>query len=133
MFLIVKKFGIQNTSFKPLKTQEIFNRLQSEDSPHKSGIKTSSTTCGARSGSRKTRPTNRGLRRFPVLLWQTLIGRKTRPTNRGLRLGCQYPPNKPLCRKTRPTNRGLRQIRRQLINFNLMSEDSPHKSGIKTD
>ena len=40
MFLIVKKFGIQNTSFKPLKTQEIFNRLQSEDSPHKSGIKT---------------------------------------------------------------------------------------------
>ena len=40
MFLIVKKFGIQNTSFKRLKTEEIFNRLQSEDSPHKSGIKT---------------------------------------------------------------------------------------------
>ena len=40
MFLIVKKFGIQNTSFKRLKTEEIFNKLQSEDSPHKSGIKT---------------------------------------------------------------------------------------------
>ena len=40
MFLIVKKFGIQNTSFNSLKTEEIFNKLQSEDSPHKSGIKT---------------------------------------------------------------------------------------------
>ena len=40
MFLIVKKFGIQNTSFKRLKTREIFNRLQSEDLPHESGIKT---------------------------------------------------------------------------------------------
>ena len=40
MFLMVKKFGIQNTSFKRLKTKEIFNRLQSEDLPHKSGIKT---------------------------------------------------------------------------------------------
>ena len=40
MFLMVKKFGIQNTSFKRLKTEEIFNKLQSEDSPHKSGIKT---------------------------------------------------------------------------------------------
>ena len=40
MFLIVKKFGIQNTSFKRLKTKEIFNRLQSEDLPHESGIKT---------------------------------------------------------------------------------------------
>lgn len=40
MFLIVKKFGIQNTSFKRLKTRGIFNRLQSEDLPHKSGIKT---------------------------------------------------------------------------------------------
>ena len=37
---MVKKFGIQNTSFNSLKTEEIFNRLQSEDSPHKSGIKT---------------------------------------------------------------------------------------------
>ena len=40
MFLIVKKFGIQNTYFKLLKTKEIFNRLQSEDLPHESGIKT---------------------------------------------------------------------------------------------
>ena len=37
---MVKKFGIQNTSFNSLKTEEIFNKLQSEDSPHKSGIKT---------------------------------------------------------------------------------------------
>ena len=42
MFLIVKKFGIQDTSFKRLKTRGIFNRLQSEDLPHKSGIKTKS-------------------------------------------------------------------------------------------
>ena len=44
MFLIVKKFGIQNTSFNSLKTEEIFNRLRSEDSPHKSGIKTTNIT-----------------------------------------------------------------------------------------
>ena len=32
--VMVKKFGIQNTSFKRLKTRGIFNKLQSEDSPH---------------------------------------------------------------------------------------------------
>ena len=64
MFLIVKKFGIQNTSFKRLKTRGIFNRLRSEDLPHKSGIKTKKQQFIGSFFSRKTCPTNRGLRLF---------------------------------------------------------------------
>ena len=35
-------------------------------------------------------------------------------------------------RKTRPTNRGLRLSGNSISIPDLMSEDSPHKSGIKT-
>ena len=62
MFLIVKKFGIQNTSFKPLKTQEIFNRLQSEDSPHKSGIKTSQSPLVCIRGGSEDSPHKSGIK-----------------------------------------------------------------------
>ena len=37
-----------------------------------------------------------------------------------------------LCRKTRPTNRGLRQCLYIEVRIAGLSEDSPHKSGIKT-
>ena len=57
----------------------------SEDSPHKSGIKTGKTTSFRLFQSRKTRPTNRGLRHEQLLLASIQSSRKTRPTNRGLR------------------------------------------------
>ena len=108
MFLMVKKFGIQNTSFKRLKTRGIFNRLQSEDLPHKSGIKTNLLACVLVPISRKTCPTNRGLRQTFSFLYYRFNRRKTCPTNRGLRRRNLKEIEMLVRRKTCPTNRGLR-------------------------
>ena len=62
MFLMVKKFGIQNTSFNSLKTEEIFNRLQSEDSPHKSGIKTTVAEAEERHAASEDSPHKSGIK-----------------------------------------------------------------------
>ena len=62
MFLMVKKFGIQNTSFNSLKTEEIFNKLQSEDSPHKSGIKTRLSSLATMMSSSEDSPHKSGIK-----------------------------------------------------------------------
>ena len=132
MFLIVKKFGIQNTSFKRLKTRGIFNRNVSEDLPHKSGIKTPRHCRCCDSICRKTCPTNRGLRRSGVVVLHYSVSRKTCPTNRGLRHKWGKVCIGVFGRKTCPTNRGLRLLRALSLTCQLTSEDLPHKSGIKT-
>ena len=106
--------------------------------------------------SRKTCPTNRGLRRVRLWLYAYRYRRKTCPTNRGLRLilmkssKCQ-PLSEDLphksgittlqielklllwfCRKTCPTNRGLRLMAISVPCSRSRSEDLPHKSGITT-
>ena len=108
---MVKKFGIQNTSFNSLKTEEIFNKLQSEDSPHKSGIKTQVTRCRLHgAGCRKTRPTNRGLRPY----------------------NCKHHDDN-LLSEDSPHKSGIKTESSRVASTSLRSEDSPHKSGIKTE
>ena len=112
---------------------KFFDRVQSEDLPHESGIKTRDCVRSQRTHlSRKTCPTNRGLR-LQHLTNSTCIfvsedlphesgiktvscafilisfsGRKTCPTNRGLRQLIRLEETHQLSRKTCPTNRGLR-------------------------
>ena len=81
---------------------------------------------------RKTCPTNRGLRHHKYLRLTKNARRKTCPTNRGLRHHTAPHKHGYTSRKTCPTNRGLRRcIPRFQVNA-IMSEDLPHKSGIKT-
>ena len=155
MFLIVKKFGIQNTSFKRLKTRGIFNRLQSEDLPHKSGIKTGQIQQPLSRCLSEDLPHKSGIKTkthedgFYHLLSEDL------PHKSGIKtlvrtFSCYYRsedlPHKsgiktefPMisltslcCRKTCPTNRGLRLVCQKQIMREVRSEDLPHKSGIKT-
>ena len=126
----------------------------SEDSPHKSGIKTFLKHVICYALRRKTRPTNRGLRRSSssTLDRRSLSedsphksGIKTTDANvsitssesedsphkSGIKTSKCCPACTLSCRKTRPTNRGLRQFC-SVITQRSVSEDSPHKSGIKT-
>ena len=109
------------------------------------GSKTSRKTCPTNRGlrhyscllveplhRRKTCPTNRGLRPCVSILSGHLIRRKTCPTNRGLRLSVHCQVMLTYRRKTCPTNRGLRLTIHERRSLSAASEDLPHKSGITT-
>ena len=85
MFLIVKKFGIQNTSFKRLKTRGIFNRLQSEDLPHESGIKTLRDIHKLRVILSEDLPHKSGIKTLQVLLLYDLILSEDLPHKSGIK------------------------------------------------
>ena len=77
--------------------------------------------------SRKTCPTNRGLRlKLQEQHNEWLQSRKTCPTNRGLRLSSGSHLNSFYCRKTCPTNRGLRLNEVAPLMAEVKSEDLPH-------
>ena len=89
---------------------EFFNRAQSEDLPHVSGIKTLSPSVFDT--------------KFPSEDLPHVSGIKTESLCAKLFAVA--------CRKTCPTNRGLRHADFLILPFVLSSEDLPHQSGIKT-
>ena len=169
-----------NRGLRPAKRVIPFILMKSEDLPHKSGITTLTITRASSSSSSEDLPHKSGITTHNPIPPASRYSRKTCPTNRGLRRIFQCRslrrsqsedlPHKSgittsgavhiqrciyvgrlapqigdydtikgfygcfqFCRKTCPTNRGLRRRNStHLFIFNL-SEDLPHKSGITTN